>query len=451
MTIFVLILGIGLFFSVFGAFFFRKVVIYLYKKVGGNTMKILNFGSCNIDMVYSVDHIVNVGETIHTNKLEFFAGGKGLNQSIAAARAGAKTYHAGCIGTDGKMLEDILVSSGVDISYLKKVDSKNGHAVIQVDQNGENCIFLFGGSNEMITKDFVDNVISSFEKGDFILLQNEINNLHYIIEKAHKQGLQIVLNPSPFNADLKKIDLNSISYLILNEIEAKEFSGKTTPEAFLDYTKTLYPDLKVVLTLGRKGCIYSDSIQTHFHPSFDIKAVDTTAAGDTFTGYFVSAIAKGESYYHAIKIASCASAITVSRPGAAPSIPVFDEVSEALHTLKPYDRNKHKKQELLKEKIENYIAENIKTVSLASLAEFLGYSQSYTGTVIKKITECSFSELLKKKRCELASELLANSDLSIQAIINRVGYENESFFRKMFKDIYGISPLKFRKSNKANN
>lgn len=414
-------------------------------------MKILNFGSCNIDMVYSVDHIVNAGETIHTKKLDFFAGGKGLNQSIAAARAGALTYHAGCIGTDGQMLEDILISSGVNTSFLKKVDSKNGHAVIQVDQNGENCIFLFGGSNEMITKEFVDEVISSFEKDDFILLQNEINNLHYIIEKAHNQGLQIVLNPSPFNDDLKNIDLNMISYLILNEIEAKEFSGKNTPEAFLDYTKALYPNLKVVLTLGRKGCVYFDREQTHFHPSFDVKAVDTTAAGDTFTGYFVSSIANGESYYHAIKIASCASAIAVSRPGAAPSIPLYDEISDALQTLKPYDRNKHKKQELLKLKIEKYIEENIKIVSLASLSEYLGYSESYTGTVIKKMTGNSFSELLKKKRCDLAADLLTNSELPIQAIINSVGYENESFFRKMFKDIYGISPLKFRKISKPTN
>ena len=122
-------------------------------------MKILNFGSCNIDYVYSMDHIVRVGETQSTYQLEIFPGGKGLNQSIAIARAGASVYHAGCIGSDGEMLTELLTKSGVNVSYVRTVDAKNGHAIIQVSAKGENSIFLYGGSNEMISESFIDFVL----------------------------------------------------------------------------------------------------------------------------------------------------------------------------------------------------------------------------------------------------------------------------------------------------
>ena len=174
-------------------------------------MKILNFGSCNIDYVYSMDHIVKVGETQTTYSLETFSGGKGLNQSIALARAGAEVYHAGCIGNDGEMLLDILNESGVDTSFVKKVDEKNGHAIIQVSAKGENSIFLYPGSNNMVTTEFIDEVLSHFGEGDILLLQNEISNLTYIIEKAYKKKMCIILNPSPINEVIEKIDFNMIS------------------------------------------------------------------------------------------------------------------------------------------------------------------------------------------------------------------------------------------------
>lgn len=411
-------------------------------------MKILNFGSCNIDMVYSVDHIVCSGETIHTKKLDFFAGGKGLNQSIAASRAGAEVYHAGCLGYDGQMLEDILVSSGVDVAYLKKVNEKNGHAVIQVDKNGENCIFLFSGSNKMIEKKDIDFVLSRFEKNDILLLQNEINNIEYIINQGYKRGMQIVLNPSPFDDNMKNIDLSLISFLILNETEAKGFSGKDTPEAFFDFIKTNYPKLKTVLTLGKRGCTYYDCNQRIFHPSFTVPVVDTTAAGDTFTGYFISAVAEGSSVYQALKTASCASALAVSKSGAAPSIPLKKDVDDALLKLKPHNREKEKRQNMIKAKLDSFLDANLSNPTLSSFSKLLGYSESHTGALIKKITGVSFSEYLQKKRCEKAAVLLASSDIPIMNIIHTVGYENESFFRKKFKELYGLPPLKYRKSYK---
>ena len=291
-------------------------------------MKILNFGSCNLDYVYAMDHIVRVGETQSATGRETFPGGKGLNQSIAIARAGAQVFHAGCVGRDGNMLREVLSESGVDLSYLSTVDSPNGHAVIQVSAKGENSIFLYAGSNAMVSREIVDEVLTHFDEGDILLLQNEISNVPYIIEKAHEKRMQIIFNPSPFTEELREIDLGRLTYLILNEVEARDISDADDPKDILSYFHTTYPDLRVMLTLGKEGSVYSDrncEIRQEIYPA---DVVDTTAAGDTFTGYFVAGIAAGEDYAKTLKIATAASSIAVSRAGAAPSIPHRQEVFE---------------------------------------------------------------------------------------------------------------------------
>ena len=287
-------------------------------------MKILNFGSCNIDYVYSLEHIVNVGETETTNKLEVFPGGKGLNQSIAIAKAGAKVYHAGCVGYDGGMLKDILQCNGVDIAYLNTVDAKNGHAVIQVSSKGENSIFLYPGSNEMIAKEHIDKVLENFDKGDFLVLQNEINDVDYIVQKAGEKGMCIILNPSPFNEKIRKINFDMLSYLVINEVELLGISGCSEPEEGLLTLKNRYPTLKIILTLGENGSVLFYGTQELWQSAYKVNVVDTTSAGDTFLGYFVAELSKGTEYSQILKIASAASAITVSRKGAAPSIPNKD-------------------------------------------------------------------------------------------------------------------------------
>lgn len=296
-------------------------------------MKILNFGSCNIDFVYSLDHIVEPGETETTYKMETFPGGKGLNQSIAVAKAGAMVYHAGCIGEDGDMLKEILDNSKVDTSYLKTTEGKNGHAVIQVTSGGENSIFLYPGSNEKVDKEYIDCVLKNFEEGDILLLQNEISNVDYIIEEAYKKGMCIILNPSPFNEKINKIDFSMLSYIILNEVEAKGISGEDSCGESLKKIRNKYPDLKVMLTLGSKGCIYSDKELELSQTAYKVKAVDTTAAGDTFTGYFVAGISAETDMKKILETASLAAGIAVTRNGAAPSIPDKDEVMDVVKKI----------------------------------------------------------------------------------------------------------------------
>lgn len=406
-------------------------------------MRILNFGSCNLDFVYTLDHIVRPGETETTYDFKIFPGGKGLNQSIALARAGAKVYHAGCIGNDGEMLSDILSGSGVDITYLEKADIKNGHAVIQVSAKGENSIFLYPGSNEKITKAMIDEVLENFEAEDIIILQNEISNVDYIIKKACEKKMCIVFNPSPFDERLKDIDYNMISYLLINEVEAKGISGLSEPEEALTYLEEKYKSMKIVLTLGSKGCIYFDGKEKIYQSAYKVEVKDTTAAGDTFTGYFVSEISKSTDARKALQIASAASAIAVSREGAAPSIPLYEETKEALENFK---KRKLNKEESLEDKIKDYIEENIKTADINELAQKFGYTTVYTGVLVKKITGYSFTDFVKRKRCSKAAKMLVETTMPIQQIINEIGYENQSFFRKMFKEKYGETPLKYRKN-----
>ena len=291
-------------------------------------MKVLNFGSLNIDYVYSVDHFVRAGETLASDELELFCGGKGLNQSIAFARAGAEVFHAGCIGKDGTMLTDTLQSSDVDTSLIKTNDKiSTGHAIIQVNKNGENCILLFGGANLTISEEFAREVISKFECGDLLVLQNEINNIDLIIKLANEKGLQTVLNPSPFNEKISALDLSLINWLILNETEGKEITGKEDSNDILDTLLSRFPSMKVVLTLGADGSVYADKDIRIKQDIFKANVVDTTAAGDTFTGYFFSSVMRGNTPAEALRIASAASAIAVSRKGASPSIPTLDEVT----------------------------------------------------------------------------------------------------------------------------
>lgn len=294
-------------------------------------MKVLNFGSLNIDYVYSVDHFVQKGETLASNALNIYTGGKGLNQSVALGRAGVKTYHAGAIGEDGQFLLDFLKKAGVDTTYVSKTDEiRTGNAIIQTDKTGDNCILLFGGANQAISKHQVDATLSCFDEGDFIVLQNEINEMPYIIQKAHEKGMIIVLNPAPMNKKVSEMPLQLVDYLVVNEIEAAQLLERTFSEeedvVIADALVEKFPNTKIILTLGEKGSIYIEGKKRIIQEIYKTKVVDTTAAGDCFIGYFVAAIMQKKSVEEAMNLAAKASAIAVSKAGAAPSIPMMEEV-----------------------------------------------------------------------------------------------------------------------------
>jgi len=289
-------------------------------------MRVLNFGSLNLDYVYQVEHMVSPGETLASSELNTFSGGKGLNQSIALAKAGVEVYHAGCIGEDGAMLRSVLGDYGVNTDYIKTLPVKTGHAIIQVDSSGQNCILLYGGANRAMTKEYIDEVLENFGKDDVLLLQNEINLLDYIIDKAYEKDMTIILNPSPFDGGLDSCDFEKISMFLLNEVEGAQIAGKTRPQDILKVLGEKYPAAKVVLTLGGDGSMYRDGDICLSQKVYPVEAVDTTAAGDTFTGYFIAAYLEGMEISEGLDFASKAAAIAVTRPGAAPSIPLRDEV-----------------------------------------------------------------------------------------------------------------------------
>ncbi len=294
-------------------------------------MRVLNIGSMNLDHVYSVDHIVQPGETEASLDMNIFLGGKGMNQSVALAKAGVETYQGGMIGDDGKPFLDACKEYGVHADYIRQIDGKTGHAIIQIDSNAQNCILLYGGANQCLTEAYVDEVLANFGKDDILLLQNEVNMMPYMVDKAYEKGMQIALNPSPFNEKLDAVDMGKISIFLLNEVEGNQITGETDPDAIIAKLLELYPKAKIVLTLGGDGAVYADAAQKHFQPIFKVQAVDTTAAGDTFTGYFLAGLCEGMPIPEVLKMSAKASSIAVSREGAVPSIPYRAEVMEALN------------------------------------------------------------------------------------------------------------------------
>ena len=289
--------------------------------------KIVCLGSLNLDHVYRLDHFVRPGETLGSESYSVGCGGKGLNQSIALARAGAPVMHAGRIGHDGGILRSALEAAGVDVSLLVEGDVPTGHAIIQVDAKGENAIILYGGANRRITEVEIDAALDAVGDG-ILLLQNEINSLGTILEKAHARGIRTAFNFAPFDPeDAKTLPLGLLSYLIVNEIEGAGVAGVAEPEAIRRTLKERYPGCRVILTLGKAGAAFlgDDGVMVPVPPC-PAEVVDTTSAGDTFIGYLFAGLLEGMELKAAMELAGRASAITVSRAGAADSIPFRKEL-----------------------------------------------------------------------------------------------------------------------------
>lgn len=294
-------------------------------------MKILCLGSLNIDHVYAMDHFVQAGETVASLALQNHCGGKGLNQAIALKRAGANAYMAGAVGADGDDLLQLLRENKVDTSLVNVVpNTPTGHAIIQVDKKGQNCIIIHGGANQSINEGLIDEAYSHFSSGDIVLMQNEISSLPYAIRRAGELGLKVALNPSPITTELAQCEeLAHVTWFLMNEIEGNMLTGQTGGEEICKAMRQKYPAAHTMLTLGKQGCVFYDGAAFATHGIYDVPVVDTTAAGDTFTGYFLAGICEGLPIETTLRLASVASSLAVSVAGAANSIPTRQMVEEA--------------------------------------------------------------------------------------------------------------------------
>ena len=290
-------------------------------------MNIVNFGSLNIDYTFQVNEIVRPGQTIDSRGVSCFPGGKGLNQSIAFARAGGRIFHAGLIGNDGLFLKDLLEKNGVDCSWVRVIETAGtGKAFIQVDQNGQNSIVLSSGANRMNTESYCREVLDRFSAGDWLLLQNEISCTGFLMEFADKRGMRVIFNPSPINEEVLRLPLDRVSLFLVNEDEGRRLAEQETPEEIVFALTKKFPRAEVILTLGEKGALWSNGRETLFQKSCSVSAVDTTGAGDTFTGYVLACLSRNEGINASMEKAVRAAAIAVTREGAATAIPFLHEI-----------------------------------------------------------------------------------------------------------------------------
>lgn len=289
-------------------------------------MRILNLGSVNIDHVYDVEHFVRPGETLSSRGYQVFAGGKGFNQSIALARAGAATSHAGRVGRDARWLIGKLQQEGVDTTHLHETETPTGHAMIQVEPSGENAIVLFGGANQTATADDLAPAFAAFSSGDYFLLQNETSAVAAALRHAHERKLRIVFNPAPMTPAVRDYPLNLVDLFVLNETEAEGLTGETDPDSIQRKMLTQYPHAATVLTLGAQGAIYFDADTLHHEAAPKVTAVDTTAAGDTFIGFFLAELMQSNDPAKALQQGCRAAALCVTKTGAADSIPRLSEL-----------------------------------------------------------------------------------------------------------------------------
>ena len=308
-------------------------------------MAVFNFGSINIDHVYRVERFVQPGETLSSLSLDTVLGGKGANQSVALARSGAPVAHLGRVSEGDAWAKQAMVDFGVHVDGIELIDAPSGHAIIQVDANGENAIVLHGGANQSFTQEVLQGLLSSANAGDWLLVQNECNALQHAFDIAHQKQMNIAFNPAPMNRSVAALPLHLCDLLILNEVEAVQLANATHNDAspfsenaendvaLHTHLQTQYPDSAIVLTLGSKGAILMHQGQTHRVGAPSVKVVDSTGAGDTFVGYYLSGLIDNLAHETCLQRACVAGALAVTVAGATPGIPVRSEVDEAVDAM----------------------------------------------------------------------------------------------------------------------
>lgn len=297
-------------------------------------MRVYNFGSINIDYVYRVERFVQPGETLASLSLETVLGGKGANQSVALARAGMDVAHIGRLGKADQWAISALNDFGVNTNGVQMLDGPSGHAIIQVDDTGENSIVLHGGANQTFDATTLEELLNDARPGDWLLLQNECNALQEVFAIAQKKQLHIAFNPAPMSPSVRELPLELCRVLILNEVEAAQLVGPAMENAvaadaqLITTLQQRYPDVIIALTLGGKGAtlLENEKVTNVSAPVVDV--VDSTGAGDTFVGYFLGGIISGLSCEASLERACAAGALAVTVAGATPGIPELQEVNE---------------------------------------------------------------------------------------------------------------------------
>jgi ribokinase len=283
-------------------------------------MTIFNLGSINADHVYRVPHLPGPGETLAATSMQTGLGGKGANMSVAAARAGSHVAHIGAIGSDGIWARNRLLEYGVDTRHIAELDVPTGHAIINVDDAGENAITLFAGANQAISEDSVANVLSTGSTGDILVTQNETNAQGVAAKVGSKLGFRVCYAAAPFDASAVKAVLPYLDFLILNAVEAKQL------EQALGVSIEELDVADIIITLGSDGARWiSEGVDQHF-AAIKVDPVDTTGAGDTFTGYVLAGLDRGLTMGQSISLAMRAAALMVTRMGTADVIPDLKEV-----------------------------------------------------------------------------------------------------------------------------
>lgn len=293
-------------------------------------MTVFNIGSINVDHLYQIDHFVRPGETLNSTNYQQLLGGKGANQSVALAKAGADVRHVGALNRSDHHIIQQLQDYGVNTDWVSGVEEITGHAIIQLTEQAENAIILHAGANHALMPAQLDKVFQKIQQGDWLLLQNETNLVSEALQLAHRTDAKVAFNPAPMNVELTRSVLPYIDLLIVNEVEAMELAQvHSVAEAIIELPQQ-YPELAVMMTLGKEGVRYFSADDDEQVPGFVVEALDTTAAGDTFIGYCLAELSRGTVMRQAMTKACAAAAICVTRMGAAPSIPSEDEVNEFL-------------------------------------------------------------------------------------------------------------------------
>lgn len=288
-------------------------------------MTIWNLGSINIDNVYRVPHLPKAGETLAADSFQRGLGGKGANMSVAAARAAARVRHIGAIGTDGKWAAERLLEYGVDTRSIKVIDTPTGHANIAVADDGENQIIIHHGANFEVSSEQTASALSEAEAGDFLLLQNETNAQIEAAQIAQTIGLTVVYAAAPFETAAVKDLIPHTDMLVLNEVEADQLTTA------LGTSLNELPVEHVIVTKGSEGADWLDLTKgdkTHV-AAIKVDPIDTTGAGDTFTGYLCAGLDRGQPMLQALELATKAAALMVTRLGTADVIPDLKELQDA--------------------------------------------------------------------------------------------------------------------------